>query len=471
MDELYQEYPVVAPIVGPVVNFLRFLNAPLLRWLQPANPTPQRQQFKHIPAPTNPISDGSVVSCTFGYSGGSIINDDGIKLVIPKGAVSRTDSVTFYLAVGFCAPFNLESVKGNLVSPYYWIGVSKSYQFQKPICIEFEHFAVVTNPRSSDYCLLSCEDDDESHTMRPIKYDLSFEVLGDTSLCTFETFHFCSYCLYCKRKQPNQNVNRIGAFYLKPKNFEFLDHFAVEVWFSFPISYCIRRNKELYKKKGMKLDCSHTFEASCSVDKSNASCFMLSYEHSIKGWRVDHSRSTEILTRDMNNYFDYTDVEELLTYEENSLFPPRFIINVAKKRKCNVDLDTYITVTLQSKAKRKASRDYASFKLLVSPMSTKSSTNSKVNFYQLMRYLRTLNDNAVTDFDISCFVTYLLPRNGETVIEDMKKRHISKEDKIKKICKAFLREGASWSTLYKALKKAEFTTLAKKVKSRYLESM
>ena len=266
-------------------------------------------------------------------------------------------------------------------------------------------------------------------------------------------------------------MNRIGAFYLKPKKFEFLDHFAVEVWFRFAISYCIRRNKELYKKKGMKLDCSHTFEASCSVDKSNASCFMLSYEHSIKGWRVDHSRSTEILTRDMNNYFDYTDVEELLTYEENSLFPPRFIINVAKKRKCNVDLDTYITVTLQSKAKRKASRDYASFKLLVSPMSTKSSTNSKVNFYQLMRCLRTLNDNAVTDFDISCFVTYLLPRNGETVIEDMKKHHISKEDKIKKICKAFLREGASWSTLYKALKKAEFTTLAKKVKSCYLESM
>ena len=253
-------------------------------------------------------------------------------------------------------------------------------------------------------------------------------------------------------------MHRICAFYLKPKNFQFLDHFTVEVWFSFPISYCIKRNEELYKKRDMELVDKYTFEASCSVDTSY---FALSYDYDIKGWRVDYSRSTQILTKDMNIYFDYTDVEELLTLERSSLFPPRFIINVTRKPKCNVDLNTHITVTLHNKAKKRPA-DYRSFELIA----------SSVTFHQLMRNLRTLNDDAVTDFDMYYFVTYLLPRNGESIIEDMKKHHsISREDKLKKICKAFLREGASWSTLYKALKKAEFKTLAKKVKSCYLESM
>ena len=89
-----------------------------------------------------------------------------------------------------------------------------------------------------------------------------------------------------------------------------------------------------------------------------------------------------------------------------------------------------------------------------------------------MRCLRTLNDAIVTDSDMYSFVKLLLPRNGESIIEDIKRHScISKENKIKKICEAYLKEGASWRRLYEALKKAEFKTLAREVKSHYLESI
>ena len=129
--------------------------------------------------------------------------------------------------------------------------------------------------------------------MKPVDYDLTFERRGNKSWCTFETYHFCSHCLFYKQKDQSQNLKRIGAFYLKPANFPVLNHFRVQIWFSFITSYCIRRNEELYKKKDLKLDCSHSFEVYCSPDhdtagKSIASYFGLSYKHDFHGWCVDH---------------------------------------------------------------------------------------------------------------------------------------------------------------------------------------
>ena len=133
-NETDQQYP----IVGGIVKLIRYFNAPLLRWLQPANPTPERTQFKHLPTPTltpiNPLLDGSVVSSTCDDNGKSITSDDGIKLTIPKGAVKKGNSVTVEIATGFCGPFAfLPDCQPDvqLVNPFYWIGVSGSYRFQK----------------------------------------------------------------------------------------------------------------------------------------------------------------------------------------------------------------------------------------------------------------------------------------------------------------------------------------------------
>ena len=358
------------PILGRIVQLLRYLNASLLRWLQPANPTPGRTQFIqtqfiHVLTPTNPIKDGTVVAYTCDDHEESITSDDGVKLVIPRGAIKSGDSVTFEVATGFCGPFIfLPDCQPyvQLVSPFYWIGVSESYRFQKPVQVELEHYAVVTDP--SNYDLMACEDGDQTHTMRPVDHYVKFKNQGDVSLFTFETSHFCSYCLIHKHKQQSQNLKRIGACYLKPANFQVLNHFTVEIWFSFTISYCKRRNEALSREKGMELDYSHTFKASCSVDKSSASHFYLSYQHGIDGWCVDHCRSTKMPTNKVLFHY-YKGMQDILVHEESSLFPPGFIVQVIKKSNCITDLNTNITVTLNTNAKEQSPRDSVSFKIFV----------------------------------------------------------------------------------------------------------
>ena len=161
--------------------------------------------------------------------------------------------------------------------------------------------------------------------------------------------HLCSYCLLHGCSDPK--ISRVAAICLKTKDFQYLNHFTAEIWFSFPISYCIKRNKELYTKEGMILDqkCSYIFEISC--EESSTDYFTLFYHQNINGWHLEHSRSTQIKTKNINFYNCYVNMEELRANEEISLFPQRFIVNVTKESDCNMDLDTSIEVTLQNEGK------------------------------------------------------------------------------------------------------------------------
>lgn len=94
-----------------------------------------------------------------------------------------------YIYAPFVLPLNHQT---DLVSPYYWIGVSRSYYFQKPVQIQFKHFTAVTNP--SHYQLFACEDDGTSNPMQSVDYDLGVKVHDDRSWFTYLTRHFCSYC-------------------------------------------------------------------------------------------------------------------------------------------------------------------------------------------------------------------------------------------------------------------------------------
>ena len=251
----------------------------------------------------------------------------------------------FYFVTCLFGPFILPSCRQHdLASPYYWIGVSESYHFHKLIQVEFEHFASLTvacNP--SHFQLLSCEDDDESFTMRPVDYALSFTV-QDRSWCTFQTDRFCSYCLFHGCNDPM--VTKIGAFFLKPKNFKNANKFTVEVWFSFPISYCLKRNAELYTNKGMILDkdCSRIFDA--ASDKTSTSFFALNYDQCDDGWNVNHFRFEKISTEDINFYNYYMNMENLKVIEEIGVFPPRFILEVEKKPNCTDNLNRKIRTAL-----------------------------------------------------------------------------------------------------------------------------
>ena len=300
------------------------------------------QLSAHLKA-MNPLKDSEVTFHICDYNGGMLMSkDSSIKITVPKGAIKLGDLVVFAIATNLFASFILPTkCKTNLASPYYWIGVSRSYHFQKPIQVELEHYGGC-NP--SHYQLLCCEDDDESYTMRPVDYELGFKLQGGTLWCTFQAPHLCSYCLHHGCSDPM--INKTGVYYLKPKNFQWLDFFTVEIWFSFPISHCSQRNRNLYSNRNMILDagCSYLFEASC--EESSGTYFSLEYAEKIDGWQIDHSLSKKMPTKRVNFYKYYTNAAELEASEEDSLFPPRFIVNVVKNYDCTTNLNTNITISL-----------------------------------------------------------------------------------------------------------------------------
>ena len=321
-----------------------------------------------------PLSHYISASCD--HNGGVIISKYGdLRLTVPKGAIECGDCVTFLIASYFYGPFVLPSkCHTDVVSPYYWIEVQGSYRFHKPVQVEFEHFAAVTACDPSHYQLLTCEDTDKSYTMQPVNYHFSFKEQDGISWCTFQTYHFCSYCLYHGCKDPI--INKIAALYLKTQDFQGFDDFTAEIWFSFAISHCLKRNEELYTSEGLILDkqCSYNFEASC--DKNSTSFFTLNYHNNNDGWCMQHLRSTEIKTKEINFYNYYTDMEELKANENKALFPQRFIVKVIKELECKNDLNTNIMVTLHKKKRRKL--ESIPFKLFVSlsTLTSKEKTTS-----------------------------------------------------------------------------------------------
>ena len=282
------------------------------------------------------------------HNGGIITSGHGdLRITIPENAIRIGDDVIICISTSLYGPYNLPvhsqtDLTTVRCSPYYWIGVSGSYRFSKPIQVEFEHFGACD---PSHYQLLCCEDDDKSYTMKPVEYELSFTVRDDISWSTFQTYRCCSYCLFHKCKD-HVGLHRIAALYLKPADLGQHDNFTVQIWFSFPIRHCLKRNKELYTKKGLILDddCSCTF-----ISPSDQSCknyFELSYHQSVIGWSIRNLRFTIIQTEQVNFYNYYTDVDTLIANENISQFPPRFILGVTKNSDCKDHLNSQIKVSL-----------------------------------------------------------------------------------------------------------------------------
>ena len=310
------------------------------------------------------------------HNGAEISSKDGdLKVTVPEGAIRDGDLVKFYVATDLYGPFKLSPFsQSDLASPFYWIGVSGLSCFQKPVRVEFEHYAVVTACNPTHYHLLSCEDYDKSYIMRQVDYRLCFKEQNNRSSCTFETYHFCSYCLAHGCESCDQ-INKVGAFYLKPANFQFLHHFAVEIWLSFITPLCVKKIEELCQMRGMILDsnCSHCFEVSCEI--SSTSYFELKYDECIDGWHADHSRSKKILASEVNFYNKFKCKEDLEASEKCSFFPPRFV-NMTKMPECTADLNTNIMVTLY---KNINSMESIPFKLFVSLFTTSIKASTKIS--------------------------------------------------------------------------------------------
>ena len=437
-----------------------------------------------------PLSHAVSGSCD--HNGGVITSEHGdLKLTIPKGAIKEGDVVTFSIASDLYGPFVLPSkCQADLVSPYYWIGVSGSYHFDKLVQVEFEHYAVVTACDPSHYQLLSCEDDDKSYIMQPVDCDLNFTVQGDISLCTFETCEFCSYCLYhgCK----DTGINRIAAIYLKNKDFQYSNYCTAEIWFSFSISYCIQRNEELYTQQDMILDKkgSYNFEASC--EKSSTDYFTLSYDENISDWCLSHFRSKVIETKSINFYNYYTNTKDLEANENVSLFPPRFVVNVTKKPNINTDLSTNIKVTLY-KAEEKPKEEIPFYLFIPNSMAIKESTrsdakkeavkstetiktqkkffderhqcdNNKPELKELVEYSKTIAK------DWEAIALHLKFSSGKIDVINIDCRD-SVESKCRKMFDTWLKSSSSpcWCHFIQALHKVGLHNIAKEVTLKHLK--
>ena len=297
-----------------------------------------------------PLPNENILSSVCDHNGGVIIITDGLKISIPRGAISVGDIVTFYVAVSLYSSFMLPLAE-RLASPYYWIGVTGSYNFQKPIEVEFEHYGAC-NP--SHYRLLVCKDNDKTYTMQPaVNKVLEFTALDDRSLCRFQTYHFCSYCL-CHTSEDdkckNSSTYRIAALYLKPRD-ESLSDYKVQIWFTFNAAKCLNRAKELYEKEDMENTESQYVEACC--DKNSTNVFILEYNRTVDGWDIDHFPSN-ILAKEVNFYNHYdNNAERLRQCEEAKLFPPRFSLHIKNTESCNTHLFTNVSIHSHNNEKDK----------------------------------------------------------------------------------------------------------------------
>ena len=338
-----------------------------------------------------PLSNENILSSVCDHNGGVITIKDGLKISIPRGAISVGDIITFYVAVSLYSSFMLPLAE-HLASPYYWIGVTGSYNFQKPIEVEFEHYGAC-NP--SHYRLLVCKDNDKTYTMQPaVNKVLEFTALGDRSLCRFQTYHLCSYCL-CHTSEDdkckNSSTYRIAALYLKPHD-ESLSDYKVQIWFTFNAAKCLNRAKELYEKEDMENTASQYVEACC--DKNSTNVFILEYNRTVDGWDIDHIPHN-ILAKEVNFYNYYNNAERLRRCEEAKLFPPRFSLHIKNTESCNTHLFTNVSIHSYNNEKDKELLTGEPVKFIIRYSSSKpnydppkhSCAKNKPEFKQLLEHV------------------------------------------------------------------------------------
>ena len=173
----------------------------------------------------------------------------------------------------------------------------------------------------------------------------------------------------------------------------------------------------------MILDCSHIFEASCNKNSTNY--FTLHYNKGVTGWYVGHSRSTEIPTKDVNFNNYYTNAADLIANEEKSLFPPRFIANVARSSQCTMDLYTNLNVALRDYDMEVNSISFITFNLSIL-LSTKASMDSSRDSSLFFIDSHHCEDNKPNFKDLELYLEHILSDWKEIAIHlGIFKLHIS----------------------------------------------
>ena len=182
-----------------------------------------------------PLIDSDITSEYFTCDGGAMmIEEYNVKVTVPSGAVEDPCVVEIQVAASLFSPFVVPN-DCRPVSPYVWVGAS--YTFKKPVLVEFEHHADISNSKDiSQLCMLkACCSKRNSHyhemheNTQDHHYDISY------SICSLFANHFCSYCLAAKSVQI---PDRVAAYHYVPGGFKSLNEFRAELCFCYDLNCC-----------------------------------------------------------------------------------------------------------------------------------------------------------------------------------------------------------------------------------------
>jgi len=295
-----------------------------------------------------PLRDvDKICSAKFDHNGGELENEYGeIKLVLPRGAIRKGDLVDIQVATSLFSDdqFTFQSSHdiSELTSPICWIGAS--YLFLKAVHVEIEHVADISNPEN--YSLLTCGDNTDL-VMRPVSHSYRFEILeSHKSLCTFETDHFCSYCVKYKHKEnkakKEAKIMRKIALYAFQSEVN-SGEIMIKVYFLIPLSRCIKRLKQVQKNlKRKQVFCGMFYKVSY---KDNRYYFTMSHDSYIQGWQIKSSKFDKIEVTAVDFFKKkHGSAKSLKQAEDDELYPPslRMSIDPSKRDTDELNFDVYI---------------------------------------------------------------------------------------------------------------------------------
>jgi len=307
-----------------------------------------------------PLRDvDKICSAKFDHNGGELESEYGdIKLVLPKDAIRKGDLVEIQVAASLFSDdqFTFQSTHdiSELTSPFCWVGAS--YLFLKAVHVEIEHVADISNPEN--YSLLTCGDNTDL-VMRPVSHPYRFEILeSHKSLCTFETTHFCSYCVKYKHKEKKAKkeakaMRKIAlyAFQSEVNNGEIM----IKLYFLIPLSRCIKRLKKVQKDlKRKQVYCGMFYKVSY---KDNRYYFTMSHDSRVQGWQIKSSK------------FDKVEVDEVAVFkkkhgtkislkqaEDDELYPLSLCMSIDPSKRDTDELKFDICVELHKNKSIKQSK-------------------------------------------------------------------------------------------------------------------
>jgi len=190
-----------------------------------------------------PLKDSTVISAKFTCDGGvMVIEEYGLEVTVPRGAIKDNFVVEIQAAASLFGPFAIPN-DCHPVSPYVWIAAN--YTFQKPVEIQIEHHADVSNSEDiSKLCVLkSCCTKCNSHhlKMRDVTQKCLYDI--SDSFCTLLTNHFCSYCL---AKKSIEVPDRIVVYHYLPEDYQSAETFRAELCFCYDLNVCKKVNLSLH---------------------------------------------------------------------------------------------------------------------------------------------------------------------------------------------------------------------------------